>query len=53
MRLRITAEVKGDIILKKIISTQFFIYTFNIFSKNESLFISVERSVSNYLDDIP
>ena len=53
MRLRITAEVKGDIILKEKISTQFFIYTFNVFNKNESLFISVEKSVSNYLNDIP
>ena len=53
MRLRITAEVKGDILLKEKISTVFYIYTFNIFKENESFFISVEKSVSNYLDDIP
>lgn len=53
MRLRVTAEVKGDIFLKEKISTQFYIYTFNVFKENESFFISVEKSVSNYLDDIP
>lgn len=53
MRLRITAEVKGDFLLKEKISTVFYIYTFNIFKENESFFISVEKSVSNYLDDIP
>lgn len=53
MRLRVTAEVKGDILLKEKISTQFYIYTFNVFKENESFFISVEKSVSNYLDDIP
>lgn len=51
MRLRVTAEVKGDIFLKEKISTQFYIYTFNVFKENESFFISVEKSVSNYLDD--
>lgn len=53
MRLRITAEVKGDILLKEKLSTQFYIYTFNVFRENESFFVSVEKSVSNYLDDIP
>lgn len=53
MRLRITAEVKGDILLKEKISTNFYIYTFNIFKEKESYFVSVEKSVSNYLDDIP
>lgn len=53
MRLRVTAEVKGDVLLKEKISTQFYIYTFNVFKENESCFISVEKSVSNYLDDIP
>lgn len=53
MRLRITAEVKGDILLKEKISTNFYIYTFNIFKENESFFISAEKSVSNYLEDIP
>lgn len=52
MRLRVTAEVKGDILLKEKISTQFYIYTFNVFKENESCFISVEKSVSNYIDDI-
>lgn len=53
MRLRVTAEVKGDILLKEKISTRFYIYTFEVFKKNESFFISVEKSVSNYLDDMP
>ena len=53
MRLRVTVEVKGDILLKEKISTRFYIYTFEVFKKNESFFISVEKSVSNYLDDMP
>ena len=53
MLLRITAEVKGDIVLKKSISSQFYIYTFKIFKKDNSIFLSVEKKVSGCFDSMP
>ena len=52
MRIRITAEVIGDITLKEKISSKFYIYTFNLYEENETFFLSVEKSVSEYYDYI-
>lgn len=53
MRLRITAEIKGNIVLKNSILSHFYIYTFNVFKKDESLFLSIEKHITNYIDYIP
>lgn len=53
MRLRIAAEVIGDITLKDKISCQFYIYTFDLYKDRNAFFLSVEKSISDYFDYLP
>lgn len=53
MRLRITAEVIGDITLIDKISCQFYIYTFEVYTEKNAIFLSIEKRVSEYFEYLP
>lgn len=53
MRIRITAEVIGDITLKEKISCEFYIYTFQMYKDNNAFFLSIEKSALEYSEYIP
>lgn len=53
MRLRITAEIKGDIVLQNNLSAQFYIYTFEAFKKDDTYCLSIEKNVPDYSKYIP
>lgn len=53
MRLRITAEILNDIILQNNLSAQFYIYTFEVYKKDDSCFLSIEKNVPDYSKYLP
>lgn len=53
MRLRITAEVIGDITLIDKMSCQFYIYTFEVYTEKNAIFLSIEKRVSEYFEYLP
>lgn len=53
MRLRITAEIIGDIVLQNNLSAKFYIYTFEVYKKDDSCFLSIDKNVPDYSKYLP